>query len=77
MAVYPRTPNAYANKVAIAVYCPPRKFCNRFDLKKYIEVYIYLWGMSGDIAISLIQRDFQAYHIGFVCGKIPHKCGKL
>jgi hypothetical protein len=43
------------------------------DLSKYLCLYIILWGMWGDIVISLMQRGFTAPHVRFFIGEIPHK----
>jgi hypothetical protein len=42
-------------------------------LSKHLCIYIILWGMWGDIVISLMQRGFTAPHVRFFIGEIPHK----
>jgi hypothetical protein len=46
---------------------------NTIGLNKYIRLYIFLWGIWGDIVISLIHRGFTAPHMCFFIGEIPHK----
>ncbi len=36
----------------------------------------FLWGMWGDIALSLMYRGFAAPHINEKCGEFPRKCGE-
>jgi len=46
---------------------------NAIELNKYISLTIFLWGMWGDIDISLMHRGFMAPHVRFFIGEIPHK----
>jgi hypothetical protein len=46
---------------------------NTWGLSIYIYLSIFLWGMWGDSALSLIQRGFEAPHMDFFVGEIPHK----
>lgn len=42
-------------------------------LSKYIYLYIFLWGVWGDICLSLMPRGFTAPHMRLFVGEIPHK----
>ncbi|MGZ5052686.1 MAG: hypothetical protein ACXWAS_16675, partial [Methylobacter sp.] len=42
-------------------------------LSKYLSLSIFLWGMWGDIVVSLIPRGFDAPHMPLFVGEIPHK----
>jgi hypothetical protein len=46
---------------------------NAIELNKYISLSVFLWGMWGDIDISLMQRGFTTPHVRFYIGEIPHK----